>query len=407
MGKSRNIQNILVITYWDFNDALVQTYTLPYLKIISGNLAEGSTIYLFTLNKNSTVAPSDLSDWNIKLIHSNYHPFGIKGMLMWIKTIFYLLRIIFQKKISTIHTWCTPAGGLGYILSIITRKKLILDSFEPHALPMIEGNTWKKDSWAFKILFKLEKLQLKRASEVICTVDGMIAHSQKTYNITKKRYFSKPACIDFELFSESKIKDEKIISEFGLKDKITCVYAGKFGGLYLEQETFDFFKVAHQFWGDRFRILLLSNHTDEEVRNYMEKAEIPSHILIKKFVTHSEVPQYIGAADFGICPMKSLPSRRFGTPIKNGEYWAMGLPIVITKNISDDSEIIDSNNIGFVLEELNTENYQNAVNKISELLSNTTQTDLLRKIRFIAQKYRGFNIAKFVYEEIYNQNRNK
>lgn len=395
-------QNILVVTYWDFNDALIQSYTLPYVKLISQNLTKESKVYLFTLNKSKNISIPDLSEWNIEVIHRNYYPFGLKGAFMWLKTIFFLTRIIVQKKISTIHTWCTPAGGLGYILSIITRKKLILDSFEPHALPMIEGNTWNKNGIAFKVLFKLEKLQLKRASEVICTVEGMIHHSQETYGIKKSRYFTKPACIDFQHFNTECRKNNALIKELQLDDKITCVYAGKFGGLYLEQETFDFFNIAYKFWGEHFRILLLTNHTDEEIQLYMDKAKIPSHVLIKKFIKHAEIPTYIGLADFGICPMKPLPSRRFGTPIKNGEYWAMGLPVVITKNISDDSSIIASNNIGYVLNELNDENYQNAVEKINELLTSNDSSGLFDKIRAIGKKHRSFEIAKTVYEEVYN-----
>lgn len=393
--------NILVLTHWDFDDALVQTYTLPYVKIIASKLPEGSEIYLFTLNKTKKQL-IDLSEWNIHLIYADYHRFGIKATWDWFKTILKLKRLIHKKNISTIHTWCTPAGGMGYVLSRLTGRKLVLDSFEPHALPMIEGNTWKKNSMAFKILFRLEKLQLKRASEVICAVDGMVAHSQNTYGITKNRYFSKPACVDLKLFSKEKIKNTELLAELGLEDKITCVYAGKFGGLYLEQETFDFFKSAYNFWDEKFRVLLLSNQSDEEIEAYRKKANLPKEVLIKKFVPHSEVANYMGLADFAICPMKPLPSRRFGTPIKNGEYWALGLPIVITKNISDDSDIIEKHKIGAILENFDEKGYLNAIKTIDTLLKNNTRTELYDKIRLIAEKYRNFEIAEKVYAEIYS-----
>lgn len=393
--------NILVITYWSFNFALIQTYTLPYVKIISKNLLKDSNIFLVTLDKTTPNIPNELAKNNIKNISFVYHPFGLKGMLMWLKIIFKLTRLIRKEKIDVIHGWCTPASGIGYLLSVLTGRRLIIDSFEPHALPMIEGNTWKKNGLAFKILFKLEKLQLKRASEVICACEGMIEKSKEVYQITKNRYFFKPACVDLNLFSKEKIKNADLIKQYQLEDKITCVYAGKFGGLYLEEETFRFFKVAKDFWGHKFRILILTNHSDEEINNYLEKAAIPKEFVIKKFVAHSEVPIYMGLADFAFSPVKPLPSRRFSTPIKDGEYWALGLPVVITKDISDDSAIIKKYKIGAVLEELNDNAYLKAIKKIDELLKNNTRIELFNKIRPIAEKFRNFSIAEKVYKEIY------
>ena len=395
-----NKRNILVITYWSYKDALIQTYTLPYVNIISDK-SPNSNLFLVTLEKEKKNYTAQFPETNIINFPLHYQSFGLRGLFMWIKAIYKLNQLIKKEKITTIHTWCTPAGGLGYILSILTGRKLILDSFEPHAIPMIEGNTWKKNSLAFKILFWLEKQQLRRAQEVICTVEGMIDYSQKKYGILKKRYFFKPACVDLNLFSEEKIKNSDLIKQYQLEDKITCVYAGKFGGLYLEQETFDFFRIAINYWGENFRILLLTNHSDEEINTYLKNANISQKYIIKKFVPHAEVPIYMGLADFAINPMKPLPSRRFSTPIKDGEYWALGLPVVITKDISDDSTIIKANNIGSVLEELNDTSYLKSIKEIDTLIKNHTRMELYNKVRPIAEKYRNFEIAEKIYKEIY------
>lgn len=392
--------NILVVTYWSYNDALIQTYTLPYVEIILKNISNESKVFLVTLDQEE--GKNRLSNSKFVNVSFKYKKFGLLGFLMWIKVIFRLMLLIKKENITTIHTWCTPAGAIGYILSILTGKKLIIDSFEPHALPMIEGNTWKKNNLAFKILFWFEKKQLKRAEEVICAVDGMIEHSKKIYGVSKKRYFVKPACVNLAMFSKSKLKNEQLLNELNLKNSITCVYAGKFGGLYLENEIFDFFKIAINYWEDKFRILLLTSHTDEEISKYLLQSEIDSRYLIKRFIPHHSVAEYIGLADFAICPMKPLPSRRYGTPIKNGEYWALGLPVVITKGISDDSSIIKENKIGSVLEDLTPQSYLNSIKEIDSLLKNNTRDELYLKIRPIAEKYRNFRIANNIYKEIYS-----
>jgi hypothetical protein len=393
-------EKILVITYWGYNDALIQTYTLPYVSII-GDMPKVERIFLVTLDKTELKLRSD--EPVITNISFLYKKFGVAGALMWIKILITLIRLIKKEKITTIHTWCTPAGAIGYILSLITGKKLILDSFEPHAEAMAEGRTWKPGGIAFRILFSLEKLQLKRATEVICANQGMIEHSQKVYGIKKSRYFVKPACVDLELFSYRNIKKRELIDALQLNDKITCVYAGKFGGLYLEQEIFDLLKVAADHWGDKFRVLLLTNHTDDEIYSYASRSKLDKKQIIKRFVPHKEIPDYIGAADFAICPMKPLPSRRYSAPIKNSEYWALGLPVIITKNISNDSELILKHHVGYVLSELSVKEYQKAITLIDELISNNSRAELYARIRPIAESQRNFNISRQIYSSIYGK----
>ena len=106
-------------------------------------------------------------------------------------------------------------------------------------------------------------------------------------------------------------------------------------------------------------------------------------------------------ADFAICAVKPIPTKQYCSPIKTGEYWAMGLPIVIPSNIGEDSEIIKKENIGFVLSRLNNDEYQKAIKEIENLLSESTNVKLKEKICEIAWCYRSENSIKPIYESIY------
>ena len=402
MSKTKNL---LVITYWSFPDALIQSYTLPYVLQIKEQLPQGSNIYLFTLSPSNYSASSKIRDQiealktqNIFLLNFTYRPFGLLMALKMPLLLLYLVFFSIFRKVHYLHGWCTPGGAIAYLISRLTGKTLVLDSFEPHAMPMLEGNTWKRNSFSFKSLFFLEKLQYKKAQYVITAAPGMDLYAEHIYGVKRTDCFVKPACVDLQSFDLSKKKNADLLRELGLEDKITCVYAGKFGGLYLEQETFDFFKAAQQYFGDTFRVLLLSNQPEQDIQSYCHASGLNRNIIIKRFVPHQDIPLYLGLGDFAICPMKPLPSRRYGTPIKNGEYWAMGLPVVITKNISIDSETIATNGIGYVLKELSAVEYLAAVKKIDQLVKTA---GLSLKIRAIAEKERHFSIAERVYRLIY------
>ena len=133
----------------------------------------------------------------------------------------------------------------------------------------------------------------------------------------------------------------------------------------------------------------------------MQKYSIDKATIIKLFVPHNEVAKYMGLADFAISPYKPVPSKRYGTPIKNGEYWALGLPVVIPPNISEDSEIIEKNNAGAILHGFNNEAYKKAISQIDSLISNSSRNEVYKMIRPLAEKYRNFSIAEKVYAEIY------
>jgi hypothetical protein len=390
-------ENILILTYWSYSDALVQTYSLPYARIISDIISDDSNIYFFTLEKeaNTTIK----NEKKISFLNIQYKKFGLGALLMWLKLILRLSILIKKKKITTIHAWCTPAGMIGYVLSILTGKRLIIDSYEPHAEAMVENGSWKKGSNAFKILFLFEKLQTKRAQFLIAAADGMKEYAANKYKHNKNNFFTKPACVNLELFSSKNKKQKHLLDKLNLQDKIVCVYAGKFGGIYLDDEVFSFFKSAEEYWGDKFRALVLSSHPADEIQLKAEKANLNPATIIHLFVPHSEIPDYMGLADFAITPVKPVPTKKYCTPIKDGEYWALGLPVVITNNISDDTEIIRQNKIGSVLDRFDKEHYLKSIIEIEQLLS--LNNNLYQKIRQIAITYRNFDIAKKIYQKIY------
>lgn len=352
-------------------------------------------------NKKSQVfhdKKKELANEGILVLDHTYRKFDFQQFLRGGILLSKLLRLIFIKKISIIHCWCTPAGAIGYILSLLSGRPLVLDSFEPHAESMVETGTWNKNSLSFRLLFRLEKLQFKKAKKIICAAKGMMEYAKSRYNIGRKEEFVKPACVDLLKFNLS--ATPKVSIPAG-KDDIVCVYAGKFGGIYLEQETFDFFATAGKIWGRRFKVLLLTSHTLSEIEHWCKASGFDRKSVIHQSISHEEVPRFLAAAQFAICPVKPVFTKKYCSPIKNGEYWAMGLPVVITRDISEDSEIILKENAGAVLSTLNTTEYAAAVEKIAAILE---EPDHRTRIRQLAERYRNFAVAEKIYAEIYGGN---
>ena|SRR5688572_5711281 len=398
--------NILIFTQWSFKDALVQTYTLPYVEIIREIVPKEKKIFVVTSEQEKIALTSAETlalnkEWgqrNMQLLPESYERFGLKKMLAATGSLVRLIRTIKKEKIKTIHAFCTPAGSIAYLLSKFTGAELIIDSYEPHAEAMVENGTWKKEGAAYKILFSLEKKQTKKAKAIIATTAGMKQYALDRYGAEIKNFFVKPACVDLKKFSLSE-KDPTLVKELGLENKIICVYAGKLGGIYFKKEVFDLIKSCYEHWKDDFCFLMLTNASRQEIEEEMQIAGIPGNIVRSKFIYHEEMPRYLSLGDFAINPVKPVPTKRYCTSIKDGEYWAMGLPIVISPNISDDSDIISKENVGVVMDFTDKRQFLPALKKIEQMLQ--TKTGLKNKIRSIGKQYRSYDIAENIYKNIY------
>lgn len=399
--------NVLIITHWSFKDALIQNYTLPYIHKIRSILSKEYKIIIITSEqKNIKISEIELNKINKKYKENNIEIQSQKyyrmGLWKLIFTLINLLRLFITIKINNIkiiHCFCTPAGSLGYILSLMTGAALIIDSFEPHAESMVENGTWSSSGLPYKLLFLFEKLQSKRAKFLIGTTSSMKDYAEKKYTIKVQNFFTKPACVNLDNF-KIKEKDDYLLEELNLKNKIVCVYAGKIGGIYLKTELFDFIKECYFHWGNGFRFLFLTNASREDIIEEISRINIPEEIIIQKFVDTNDVPRYLSLGDFALNTVKPLPTKKYCTSIKDGEYWAVGLPLIITKDISDDSQIIDETNYGYVLKELNIFEYKKAINKIDILLTEDSKV-LKSKIRSLALKYRNIEQFEYIYKEIY------
>jgi glycosyltransferase involved in cell wall biosynthesis len=92
-------------------------------------------------------------------------------------------------------------------------------------------------------------------------------------------------------------------------------------------------------------------------------------------------------------------SQHGGSPTKVGEYWAAGLPVVVTPGIGDTEEIIRRERVGVVVSEFSGEAYDHA---LSELLNLLEDPYLPGRCRAAAEKHYSLETACERLQELYS-----
>lgn len=405
MGKQN--KNVLVLTTWSFKDGLTQAAVLPYLQIISE--ITGGQIYLVCLEqKNLQLTSSEaaeaqrnLAKARIKLILFSYQKNKLLAAMGWIGRLVYLISLTYVKKVGYLHPFCAPAACMAWIVSRFKRVKLIADSFEPHAEMMAEMGIWNREGLLFRIMFHLEKKVVKKAYRLIAVSKNISTYIRDRYGLNPPlhRILHRPLCVNPFLFIR-KEPDYTLIDWNRKSAKIIGIYTGKIGGMYYDEELCTFIKQCISFWQGDFHLILCTAMDRDYVREFFKAQGISQKFFTLKYVAHSQIPDYLSLADFGISFSRVSESRKYGCPTKNAEYWSVGLPVITTDAIIDDTaNILHNPYLGVVMKNRADAAIQQDFASLVDLISRNSELRPL--IRAFAVRERSFDTVRKVYEEAY------
>ncbi|HMJ07836.1 MAG TPA: glycosyltransferase, partial [Pyrinomonadaceae bacterium] len=85
-------------------------------------------------------------------------------------------------------------------------------------------------------------------------------------------------------------------------------------------------------------------------------------------VPSDEISSYLAVADAAVSFIKPCYSKQASSPTKNAEYLACGLPIIANDGVGDTTSQITEDRTGVIIREFNTSSYNQALDKLDELL---------------------------------------
>jgi glycosyltransferase involved in cell wall biosynthesis len=188
-----------------------------------------------------------------------------------------------------------------------------------------DGGHWRRGGALFRVTDLCERRLLHGAS-------GLVFLTERIRDELEARAFRPetptaviPCAVDLDAFAASPGARARVRAELGLDDRPLLAYSGSLGSWYRLPEMLEFFAVAAE------RIaglaLLIVTPSEAEARRLAAGHARAADIRVVR-ARPEQVPDYLCAADAGLCFLGDHHSKAAASPTKYGEYLAAGLAVI-------------------------------------------------------------------------------
>jgi len=197
---------------------------------------------------------------------------------------------------------------------------------------------------------------------VFCVSDSLRQYllNLSSSSETMKKIHVVPGAADEKVFFYNQRIRQRKRMELHVEHKLVLIYTGRFKNAYHKKELI--FAVASRFIAESRNHFFICLTPDVEMAHELKKINgMPdTRILIKYIDTHTEINEYLNAADIGIILRDNVPTNNVSSPTKIAEYLLTGLPIIASDHIGDYSSFIRKEKLGVIVD--------NEIEQITSLL---------------------------------------
>ncbi len=391
---------LIFLSYWSADEPLVRSTILPYLRLMARSAAV-EQVWLVTVERGGNPEIPEIEP--LKKVRHVRVTMRNKGRGLWTKVDLFirlyrkLVRLVDREGIHVIDSKAALAGGLAWLVHRATGVPFVVESFEPHADYMAGTGTWSRKGLYYALGSWMERKQ-RGTARYLVTVTRNYAEYLLRIGVPDQRLFVVPSITDVEKFSFDARERARMRAELGWDQAVIGIYVGKFGGLYYDEEAFAVFRCAQDQFGPGFRMVLLTNTPVPSIEHRLAEAGIAREHVLVRYEEHDKIPQWLSASDLAFSTIRHAPHGLYQSPVKNGEYWANGLPILLTTGVGDDHLIIkDQPYAGALFDPTRQGSVDAAVHHMKQLVDQGVDR---ARIMALAHEHRSIGIAERVYGQM-------
>ena len=270
-----------------------------------------------------------------------------------------------NKNFSVIHAHDFTALPIAFLIAKIMKIPLVYDSHELWS----ESEHENYPKFIIKLAYFLEKLFAKRADRIITVSDTINHYLQKYFNNQRISTVRNIPSYTFE--GESHILREKY---FIPGDVPIFIYVGSLS----QERGVDLILIAlSKITNLEFKFVFLGNGPySVKMREYIEKHNLTSNVILSSAVPQNDLIKYIKSADIGVHAIpNTCLNHDYCLPNKLFEYIHAGVGVLCT-GLTEMSHLIKTYQIGMTFKDKNPEDL---AEKIIYLIKNKEEVNKYKR----------------------------
>ena len=227
--------------------------------------------------------------------------------------------------VDLIHARSTVPALMAAGAARVLRVPWIFDVRGLVAEEYADGGHWKRDGVLFRLTRDREMSLLRSARGLVFLTERIREEFTRQAAWPEKPTAVIPCAVDTIAFAAPTGARARMREALGLGAGPVLVYSGSLGSWYRLREMLDFYDVAAR---EIEGLSLLIVSPDEQKARALA-AEHPRAGRIRVVRARpEEMPDYLSAADAGLCFLGDHHSKAASSPTKYGEYLAAGLAVI-------------------------------------------------------------------------------
>ncbi len=289
----------------------------------------------------------------------------VKEVVTFLNAFILLLATVLKvrtKRPPSIYAHNLDCALVGALLCGLFRLPLKIDFHGDEVEENITLNGWKRGGLRERFWRGMMRYVIGRAHLVVCVSEAHREYLRTEYGLSTSTVVV-PCCVNSRS-EESESRSTALAAHVGLSDKKGIWLF--FSGSPIEWQLFDrmgqFFASFSRARPDCNFLLLISDRSSiPRIQKTFSRLDVKGvHI---ESVTHNQVHNIASKADVALLFREDVPLNNVASPTKFAEYLQAGLPVLLTPNIGDYSDLVPRERLGVIvdLNRVSDSNYVSSV----------------------------------------------
>lgn len=382
MSKTGARKRVLYLVYWGAMEPLGRSLVIPAVLGLARGGAELTLISFEKATDLQNVVEIKKTKAMFERAGVRWHPLRYHRTPKWPATaldafiaLVHALRLRMREGFDIVHARTFVAGPVGYLIAHLMGARFVYHNEGFYPDEQVDAGVWKEGSFVHRLAGRIEGYLYDHADAVIVLSERArkVVKSRPRVEAARTSVIVVPSAVDLEIFQPT-------TSPRTRREALRLVYLGSVGHRYRLDDAGRFVSALRRLApGTTLTVISYANRA--LVESMLDSSGLARDAWTLKELPHRAVPAELRLHDAGLLFWPVGLSEHGCSPTKVGEYWASGLPVVTSPNISDTDAIVRRDRVGVVVDPAREGSFEDGA---LELLLILADKDLAHRCRSAA-----------------------